>query len=221
MGTQIENVIVIGATGLIGREIVKRLSEAPQRYSVIGVSRNDDSGFDLEDPASIRAFFDGVSPFTHVVVAAGDARFGVIDALDRAQIEVGLHSKLMGQVEVTLAALRRLPSGGSITLTSGALAHTPIPGSAAVALVNGAIDSFVRAAAIDIPADRRINVVSPGWIKETMIAMGLDPSTGTSARDVSALYQHAIESARHGSVISAGPATAHECAPRDLHAVGG
>lgn len=193
-------IVVIGATGLIGTEVASLLSR--RQHEVLGVTHQTTPGLDLEDPASIARFFDQVRGFEHVVVTAGNARFGGFDALDAEAFEVGLRSKLMGQVNVAMAALRTLPAGGSVTLTTGQLAEHPIPGSAAVALVNGAIESFVRAIALDAPAGRRINAVSPGWIKETMVRMGLDPTSGTSARDVARLYLHAIDSDAHGQIIA-------------------
>lgn len=191
-------VAVVGHTGLIGSHVATLLGEHGHR--VVGATPDTSPPLDLTDRASVERFFGEVSP-DHVVVAAGDARFGGFDALDPAAFERGLRHKLMGQVDLAMIALRLLPAGGSVTLTSGALAHTPIPGSAAVALVNGALDSFVRAIALDSPPGKRINVVSPGWIRETRIRMGLDPAGATSAADVARLYLRAIESDAHGQVI--------------------
>jgi hypothetical protein len=43
------------------------------------------------------------------------------------QFKLGLHEKLMGQVNLTLVGQRFLNDGGSITLTSGSLSHDPYP----------------------------------------------------------------------------------------------
>lgn len=193
-------VAVVGHTGLIGSHVASLLEQ--RGYHVRGATHQTSPAADLTDPASIERFFAAVE-VDHVVVAAGDARFGGFDALDADAFERSLRHKLMGQVTVAMAALRHLPPGGSVTLTSGALAHAPIPGSAAVALVNGALDSFVRAIALDAPTGRRINAVSPGWIRETRIRMGLDPAGGTSAADVARLYLQSIEGDAHGEIISA------------------
>lgn len=195
-----DRVVVVGATGLIGGAVVRRLEAAG--YHVVPATHETSPALDLTDPDSMGAFFTAVGPIAHVVVAAGDARFGDLLSLDAAAFEVGLRSKLMGQVHVALAALRVLPSGGSVTLTSGELSHAPIAGSAAVALVNGALDSFVRAAALDAPAGRRINVVSPGWLTETLQRLGHDPAPGIPASEVARLYVQAIEGTANGRVFA-------------------
>jgi NAD(P)-dependent dehydrogenase (short-subunit alcohol dehydrogenase family) len=63
---------------------------------------------------------------------------------------------------------------GSFTLTSGVLSHDPIRFGACASLVNGALDCFVRAAAIELPRGLRINVVSPGLLDESVAALGDD-----------------------------------------------
>ena len=63
--------------------------------------------------------------------------------------------------------------GGSITLTSGVLSREPMRGSVVVSMVNGALESFVKAAALEVDAFR-INVVSPIFVKETMAMMGME-----------------------------------------------
>lgn len=193
-------VIVIGATGLIGSRVVRQLEA--EGYAVIGVTRRTSPPVDLTDTETIERLFAGAGRFEHVVVTAGDARFGELSALDEAAFEVGLRSKLMGQVHVARIAMRHLPSGGSITLTSGELSAAPIPGSAAVALVNGAIDAFVRAAALDTSAGRRINAVSPGWLKETLESLGRETRAGVAANEVASLYVSAVRSDLSGRVLT-------------------
>jgi len=73
--------------------------------------------------------------------------------LTDADYELGLRSKLMGQVTLARIAKDHLHDGGSITLTTGMLAMHPMPGSASVSMVNAGLEGFVRAAALEA-ADR-------------------------------------------------------------------
>jgi NAD(P)-dependent dehydrogenase (short-subunit alcohol dehydrogenase family) len=54
------------------------------------------------------------------------------------------------------------------------LAMHPIRGSASVSLVNAGLEGFVRAAALEMPRRLRINAVSPPWVKEKMVKLGMD-----------------------------------------------
>jgi NAD(P)-dependent dehydrogenase (short-subunit alcohol dehydrogenase family) len=105
-------------------------------------------------------------------------------------------------VNLVREAVAHVRQPGSITLTSGALSHTPLPSSSAVALVNGAVDSFVCAATLDLPIGIRLNVVSPGWLEETRRALGLDPAGSVPAREIAELYLEAIAGDARGQVLS-------------------
>jgi hypothetical protein len=74
--------------------------------------------------------------------------------------------------------LPHIADRGSFTLTSGILSQHPTPGSASISLVNAGVESFARAAALELPRGIRINVVSPPWVRETLQAMGRDPHGG-------------------------------------------
>jgi hypothetical protein len=56
---------------------------------------------------------------------------------------------------------------GSFTLISGVLDDEPIFAGVAASTVSGALEGFVRAAAIELPKGLRINVVSPTVLKES------------------------------------------------------
>lgn len=202
--SDLQRVVLIGANGRIGRAIFAALDREPRRYEVVGISRSTEPRLDLEDRQSIEQCLDELAPFDHVIVAAGEARFAGLEQLDQSSFSLGIASKLMGQVNVTLAALPHVRPGGSITLTTGALSRTPTPGSTPAALVNGAIDSFVRALALEIDDGRRLNSVSPGWITETLLEFGMDTEGGVPASKVADLYIRALESDEHGQVLEQG-----------------
>jgi NAD(P)-dependent dehydrogenase (short-subunit alcohol dehydrogenase family) len=94
--------------------------------------------------------------------------------------------------------------GGALILTTGVLSEHPIPGSSIVTTVNAAVDGFVRAAAIEVGRGVRVAAVSPGWISETMEAMGMDSSAGLPAVEVARVYARLLDEDVTGcSVVAA------------------
>ena len=73
----------------------------------------------------------------------------------------------MGQVNLVLIRLKYINHGGSFTLTSGILSDDPVRCGSSAAMVNGAINSFVKSAAMEMPNNIRINVVSPTVLTES------------------------------------------------------
>jgi NAD(P)-dependent dehydrogenase (short-subunit alcohol dehydrogenase family) len=163
-------VIVIGASGTIGRAIVEEL--AP-RHEIVTVGRtNGQVQADITKLDSVHAMFDKIGKADAVVVAAGSLHFGTLADVTPEQLNIGLQDKLMGQVNVALAAQRYLNDGGSITLTSGIVAEQPIRYGTNASMVNCAVEGFVRGAAIELSRGLRINVVSPNVLQESMEAYG-------------------------------------------------
>ena len=187
-------IIVVGATGTIGSEVVKALLQ--NKHEVVRASRNGEVKVNLDDPASIRGLFDKIQGVDAVVSCAGNAAFK-----SDADYELGLRSKLMGQVSLARIAKDHLRDGGSIVLTTGVLAMHPMLGSASISMVNAGLEGFVRAAALEMPRGLRINAVSPPWVKETMIKFGMDPSPGQAAADVAKAYLAAVEGKQQGQVL--------------------
>jgi len=137
------------------------------------------------------------------VSCAGSAVFKPLAQLADADFQASLRSKLMGQVNLVRTAMRRLRDGGSITLTSGVLSREPMPGGAAISMVNAALEGFVTGAAIELPRGLRVNVVSPPWISETLAAMKMDPKGGIPAADCAKAYVAAVEGKDRGRTIDA------------------
>ena len=192
-------IALVGSTGTIGAAVAEALS---LRHEVISIGNSrGDYRVDLASPPSIRALFQKLGTIDAVVCTAGQAKFGPLAQLTSSDFEVGLHNKLMGQVHLVRYGMEHVSDGGSFTLTSGILSRHPMPGSTAISLVNGALESFVRAAALEMPRAVRINVVSPGWVSETLAAMGRNPAEGTPAADVAKDYTASVEGAATGIVF--------------------
>ena len=83
-----------------------------------------------------------------------------------------------------------------------ALDRDPIVAGSSASMVNGALDAWVRAAAIELPRELRINAVSPGVIEEAMEAFapffrGFEPVPAARA---ALAYAKSVEGARTGQV---------------------
>jgi NAD(P)-dependent dehydrogenase (short-subunit alcohol dehydrogenase family) len=168
-------ILLIGASGTLGRAISAELSH---RHEVIPAGRSSgDVRIDIADPASIKAALAKVGKIDAVACAAGKVNFtplGQIEVagLDKSAYGLGLHDKLMGQVNLTLAARDHLNPGGSVTLITGILSEHPIAAGSSASMVNGALESFVRAAAVEMPHGQRVNAVSPNVFVESMRSYG-------------------------------------------------
>lgn len=151
-------ILVIGATGTIGKAVVSALNG---KHEIIAVSRSAAQyPADITDKASLEKAFAAIGKVDAIVSAAGGAVFKPLAALTDADIEKCLHDKLMGQVNVVRVGRQHVRPGGSITITSGLLAREPMPGAAAISMVNARLEGFGRAAALELESERiRVNVV--------------------------------------------------------------
>jgi NAD(P)-dependent dehydrogenase (short-subunit alcohol dehydrogenase family) len=138
----------------------------------------------------------------HVVCCAGNARFAPLAQLSDDDFRFCLDNKLMGQVNLVRYGFENVNDGGSFTVTSGVLAHTPMKGSGAISLVNAGLEGFVRAAALEAPRGIRVNVVSPPWVTETLIAFKMDPSGGVPAAQVAKTYVKAVQGEDTGQTLA-------------------
>ena len=194
-------VLIVGASGTIGRAVTTELG---QRHDVVTAGRNSgDLQLDITDSDSIRAAFAAAGPLDAVVSTTGTVKFAPFSELDAAGYEIGLRDKLMGQVNLVLIGRDSISDGGSFTLTTGVLDREPIVAGSSASMVNGAINAFVGAAAIEMPRGQRINAVSPGVIQEAMEAYApyFRGFESVPAARAALAYSRSVEGARTGIVF--------------------
>lgn len=203
------SVLVIGASGITGNSACEALAE---RHHVIRAGRSSgDVQVDVTDPASIEAAFEAAGPLDGVIIALGKASFAPLAEhgaapLDDSIHHLGITNKLMGQLNLAYVARDRLKDNGSITLTTGILNHHPVPGSVSPAMVNGALDAFVTAAAMEMPRGIRLNAVSPNVVTESLPKYGpfFPGSKSVPAADVGLAYSRCVETLIRGQILRVG-----------------
>jgi NAD(P)-dependent dehydrogenase (short-subunit alcohol dehydrogenase family) len=118
---------------------------------------------DIGNLGQVEALFERVGTLSHLVVTAADLPYGPAVTLTEDSMMRAVRSKVLGPFFAAQQAAARMTAPGSITFTSGVAAYRPAPGGALAATVNGALESMVRALALEL-APIRVNAVSPGWV---------------------------------------------------------
>lgn len=156
-------ILVIGASGHVGTAAVEALES---RHEVICRSRGTTPAVDITDADSVATLFEEVGQVDAVISAVGTVPFKPLNELSRDDYLSAFLGKVLSQLDIVRIGLPYVRDGGSFTLTSGILARQPIATGAAASLANGALESYVLAAAVELPRRVRINVVSPTVLAE-------------------------------------------------------
>ena len=159
-------IVIIGGKGTIGKTVSAHFSR--KHDIIIAGRKSGDVVVDIADSNSIEAMFASVGKVDAVVCIAGEAKWAAFDAMTEEDFDVGLRSKLMGQVNLVRVGQNYLNAGGSFTLTTGILADHPVGLTTSPAMVNGGIHSFVKAVALELKNGIRINVVSSGLVEDAV-----------------------------------------------------
>ena len=188
--------VLIGATGTIGSAVKRKLEQAG--YEVTGASRNSDISVDIEDGNSVNRLLEKAGKVDAIICTAGTAAFGELSKLSDKEFNLSINNKLMGQVKLLQKGLNYLRPGGTILLTGGIFAYKPMPGAAAIAMVNAGLEGFVRAAALETEEGKKVIVMHPPLVAETAKQMGMDPTPYLTADEVGASYIDALENGESG-----------------------
>ena len=197
-------ILLIGAHGTIGSAIDHELSP---RHEIVRIGRKSgDFQVDISDSASIRKLFQQTGQFDALICAAGSVTFAPLGQMSEKDFVLGLQNKLMGQVNLLLIGREFANDGASFTFTSGVINREPIRTGSSAALVNAALDGFVKAAAIELPRGLRVNSVSPTVLEEAMdhyapFFRGFKP---VQAAEVALAYAKSVEGLHTGQTYQVG-----------------
>lgn len=158
--------LIVGGQGTIGNKVSAHFSK---KHEIVIAGRvSGEVTVDIADSKSIKAMFESIGKVDAILCIAGEAKWAPLDSLTEEDFYVGLRSKLMGQVNLVRIGKDYLNAGGSFTLTTGILADHPVVMTASAAMVNGGIHSFVKAAALELKNEHRINAVSSGLVEDAI-----------------------------------------------------
>lgn len=149
-----------GAEVFIGGRDPVRLERALATIS----GRAEGLAVDFTDPDSLGKAAGRLARIDHLVLAASsDAAWGAFAQTTAGALRRALEGKLLGYWQALQAMLPILRADGSVVMLSGAASRTPMPGTAGLAAVNGAITQMAMTLAREL-APLRVNVVSPGLV---------------------------------------------------------
>jgi NAD(P)-dependent dehydrogenase (short-subunit alcohol dehydrogenase family) len=197
-------IILIGGAGTLGSAVDNALKA---RHEIVRVGRKSgDLQVDITSLVSIEQLFSKIGEFDAVVSTAGDVHFGPLAEFTQDKFQIGLHSKLMGQVNLVVLGLKHIRNDGSFTLTTGQINEDPISVGASGAMVNGGLEAFTRSAAIELPRGLRINVVSPTVTEEAWSAFGpfFPGQKPVPASEAALGYVKSVEGMQTGKVYRIG-----------------
>lgn len=199
-----KKVIVVGATGTIGKSVCQVLQA--HDYEVIAVSRSSQTSVDFSDINSIKAMYRQIGNFDALISTTGKVSFKTLTEMTHDDFQLGLNNKLMGQVNLVQEGLKYINDNGSFTLTTGILNREPILLGVSAAMVNAAIEGYIKAASLELRSTARINAVSPTVITEALVAYApfFPGFKSVSAKEAAMAYLKSVAGIETGKIFNVG-----------------
>ncbi|MCC5902042.1 MAG: short chain dehydrogenase [Halomonas sp.] len=161
-----KTVLVIGSTGSMGKAALSGLSH----HTIITANRSGEGAnhaVDITSESSLKSLFDTIGNVDAVVNTVGYCEYASFLEMTDKQWRATIDSKLIGQMNVVRIGSDYVTEGGSFTLISGILSVKPIPLAIADATTSGAIETFAKCVAFEMPRGLRVNVINPTVLAES------------------------------------------------------
>ncbi|WP_281239536.1 short chain dehydrogenase [Flavobacterium praedii] len=193
-------IIIVGATGTMGTYLS---SAFENEHEIIRVaSQGGDFQVDITSPEEIEKFFQAVGPFDALISTAGPTFVGPWKKLNDETFRKGVEGKMMGQINLVLIGQHYINPKGSFTLITGALTEEPQINFANASAANGAVEAFVRGAAIELENGIRINAVSPTVIENSPHYFPYFPGEiPTTMKQLEFMFRKSVFGAGTGHII--------------------
>jgi NAD(P)-dependent dehydrogenase (short-subunit alcohol dehydrogenase family) len=193
-------IIIVGATGTMGTYLSSALEN--EHEIVRAASEGGDFQVDITSPEEIEKFFQAVGPFDALISTAGPTFVGPWKKLNDESFRKGVEGKMMGQINLVLIGQHYINPKGSFTLITGALTEEPQINFANASAANGAVEGFVRGAAIELENGIRINAVSPTVIENSPHYFPYFPGEiPTTMKQLEFMFRKSVFGAGTGHVI--------------------
>jgi NAD(P)-dependent dehydrogenase (short-subunit alcohol dehydrogenase family) len=192
-----KRVVILGGTSGIGLATAKAAQREGAFIVVASSSRQRvDSALsalqgkaegevvDLSDEARVRAFFERVGAFDHLVFCAGETlHLQTLDKMELDQARGFVNLRFWGALMAVKYGSPHIRTGGSITLTTGVAALRPRKGWTVAASICGAVEALTRALAVEL-APIRVNAVCPGVVKTELWSDMAESDRAAMYRDI-------------------------------------
>jgi NAD(P)-dependent dehydrogenase (short-subunit alcohol dehydrogenase family) len=157
--------IIVGASGTMGKHLTSVFRK--DHEVITAASGGCDVRVDITSTESIENMYNQAGAFDALVSTAGPTYVGPWKKMSDKEFRKGVEGKMMGQVNLVLIGQHYINPKGSFSLITGALTHEPQLNFANASAANGAVEAFVRAAAIELENGIRINAISPTVIENS------------------------------------------------------
>ena len=158
-------IIIVGALGTMGKHLTSAFEKENEVIKAATVG--GDIQVDITSANSIENMYKQIGAFDALISTAGPTYVGPWKKMSDTEFRKGVDGKMMGQINLVLIGQHYINPKGSFTLITGALTHEPQKNFANASAANGAVEGFVRAAAIELENGIRINAVSPTVIENS------------------------------------------------------
>lgn len=171
-----KRLIIVGAGSGIGRSVAVAASQAGaevvlasrrretlEATAKLAGARTEIHPLDATVEAAVEAFFEQVGPFDHLVGTLGQTVAGAVQTLAAEDVQRAVAAKLWAPFFLVKHGAPRISPEGSFTFFSGIRGNRPAANGAITSLVNGGLEAFARAMAVEL-GPVRVNVISPGVV---------------------------------------------------------
>lgn len=195
-------IVLVGASGTIGGHIKDLFSRVGHEVISVGRSKGDVLA-DITSRKAVKAMYEKIGAFDALVSTSGEVAFAPLTDLTEDKWDMSLSSKLMGQINLVLEGIPFIREKGSFTLVSGIVGEESIVTGTAAATVNGALEAFVKAAALEMPKGLRINIVTPTWLADSPFGPYFPGFLPVEGAVVAQAFKKSVMGILNGSVIKA------------------